>query len=50
MTCWYLYHIEEHDQAGQEVRDVRLVRSLTQVVEDQVDDQLLVLERRSSQD
>lgn len=49
ITFSYLYHFQEIYQAGQEVRDVRLVRSLSQVVEDHVDDLLLVLKRRSSQ-
>lgn len=49
MTCSYFYHFEEHDQVGQEVWDVGLVRRRSQVVEDHVDDQLLVLKRRSSQ-
>lgn len=45
----YLYHFEENCQAGEEVWDVRPVRSLGQVVEDHVDDLLLVLKRRASQ-
>lgn len=49
LFLFFFYHFEEHDQVGQEVWDVGLVRRRSQAVEDHVDDQLLVLKRRSSQ-